>query len=222
MPVFTESRHAAEFVMSEAEAGYSRDNIVIASGQGKLEPGSVVGKITKGGEVSVTKTDVGGGKGAITLANPAYGAGVKEGRYRVIVVEPGSDAGNFIVEDPDGIVVISGEVGVAVDDALKFTWADGGTDVEAGDIAYIDVAIADPDDVGKYAFSPNTGSTGAEEASAVILYGVDATDEDVKVPALVRHSSVNGNIIAYHSSVDDDTKKAAKNAQLKAAGIVVR
>jgi len=222
MPVFTEGRHAAEFVMSEAEAGYSRDNIVIASGQGKLAPGSVVGKITKGGEVSVTKTDVGGGKGAITLAAPAYGAGVQEGRYRVIVVEAATNAGQFIIEGPDGVVALSGTIGVAVDDVLKFTWADAATDVEAGDIAYIDVAIADPADVGKYAFSPNTGSTGAEEASAVILYGVDATDVAVKVPALVRHSSVNGNIIAYHSSVDDDAKKAAKNAQLRAAGIVVR
>lgn len=221
MPVFTEGRHAAEFVMSEAEAGYSRDNIVIASGQGKLAPGSVVGKITKGGEVSVTKTDVGGGKGAITLADPAYGDGVKAGRYKVIIVEPASNAGEFIVEDPDGIVIGNGTVAVAFDGDVKFTLADA-TDFEAGDTAFIDVAIADPDDVGKYAFSPHTGSTGAEEASAVILYGVDATDEDVKVPALTRHSSVNGNIIAYHSSVDDDAKKAAKNVQLKAAGIVVR
>ena len=52
MTVFTEGRHAAEFILSEGEAGYSRDNITIAGGSGgagKLVAGTVLGKLTSGG-----------------------------------------------------------------------------------------------------------------------------------------------------------------------------
>lgn len=62
MTILTEGRHAGEFILSEAEAGRARDNVVIASGAGILKPGTVLGKITTGGKfwpstnASVTET----------------------------------------------------------------------------------------------------------------------------------------------------------------------
>jgi hypothetical protein len=50
MVALTEGRHAAEFILSEAAGMRSRDNIVIASGAGKLAAGTIVGKVTASGK----------------------------------------------------------------------------------------------------------------------------------------------------------------------------
>ena len=50
MTVYTEGRHAAEFVLSEANGGRSRDNITVVSGAGVVKAGTVLGKITVGGK----------------------------------------------------------------------------------------------------------------------------------------------------------------------------
>lgn len=48
MTIVNEDRRPGEFVLSEAEHGRSRDNIVIASGSGVIEPGMVLGRFTSG------------------------------------------------------------------------------------------------------------------------------------------------------------------------------
>lgn len=48
--VLTEGRHAADFIISEAEGKRSRDTIIIASGAGKVLPGTVLGKVTASGK----------------------------------------------------------------------------------------------------------------------------------------------------------------------------
>ena len=76
---------------------------------------------------------------------------------------------------------------------------------------------------GKYTLSPATGADGAQVASAVLLYAVDATLADAigivlaRGPAIVSQSG-----LAYSASVDDAAKIAAKIAQLTAVGIVAR
>lgn len=91
---------------------------------------------------SAAKTDVvGAGKGILTLANPAVDvATVKAGVYRVVFIEPASNAGAFQVEDPDGVVVGTGNAAVAFDGPVKFTIADGATDFVAGDVALVTVS----------------------------------------------------------------------------------
>lgn len=75
---------------------------------------------------------------------------------------------------------------------------------------------------GKYTPSPATGSDGSQTAVAVALYGCDATSADQKLVVVARDAEVNINLLAYASSVDDATKKAAKATQLAAVGIIVR
>jgi hypothetical protein len=79
---------------------------------------------------------------------------------------------------------------------------------------------------GKYRLSPNaevTGDEGAETAVAVLIAAVDATDGDkpglivARGPAIVSKAA-----LVLDDSVDDETKRAAKHAQLRAAGIVPR
>lgn len=79
---------------------------------------------------------------------------------------------------------------------------------------------------GKYRLSPNaevTGDEGAETAVAVLIEAVDATDGEksglivARGPAIVSKAG-----LVFDDSVDDETKTAAKHAQLSAAGIVPR
>lgn len=72
------------------------------------------------------------GNGVIT-ASPTTGAGVKAGVYTVTLLSPTANAGDFEIEDPDGVVYANGTVGVAVTGPIGFTLADGSTDAAAGD-----------------------------------------------------------------------------------------
>ena len=50
MTMLTEGKHAGGFLVWEVLRDYSRETVTIASGAGKLEPGTVLGKITTGGK----------------------------------------------------------------------------------------------------------------------------------------------------------------------------
>lgn len=78
-----------------------------------------------------------GAMGAVTVA-----AGCKVGAWKVVIVEPGTNVGAFIVFDPDGIMSPEGgDVASAYDnDSIAFTLADGSTDFVAGDGFTITVA----------------------------------------------------------------------------------
>lgn len=229
MTKLTEGRHPAEFILSEAAGMRSRDNITILSGEGVLEPGTLVGKIdgdTGGvGTVTVGAAVPGAGNtvgsGAVTLADPAYGAGVKEGTYKLLCIEPGSNAGKFSLEDPDGVTIDVVTVAVAYDGVLKFTIADA-TDFVAGDSFTIPVSIADAASASKWKAADPTSTDGSQGATGVILYGVDATSADVKVAAIVRDAEVNQHELVYDASNDDAPKKAAQRASLATVGIIAR
>ena len=53
MTMLTEGKHAGGFLVWEVLRDYTRDTVTIASGVGKLEPGTVLGKITTGGKFTV-------------------------------------------------------------------------------------------------------------------------------------------------------------------------
>ncbi|UES51193.1 head decoration protein [Roseibium aggregatum] len=77
----------------------------------------------------------------------------------------------------------------------------------------------------KYVFSPNAevaGKEGAEVATAILGYRVDATDADQKVVAYTADTEVKKPMLLFHASVDDDAKTATKLDQLRAVGIKAR
>ena len=76
---------------------------------------------------------------------------------------------------------------------------------------------------GKYKLATSGGTDGAQTASAVLLYAVDATLADATGIVLVRGPSiVSRAALAYGATVDDGTKIAAKLTQLAAVGIIAR
>jgi hypothetical protein len=50
MTTLTEGPHAGGFLVWETSRDYTRDTVTLASGAGKLAPGTVLGKITTGGK----------------------------------------------------------------------------------------------------------------------------------------------------------------------------
>jgi len=84
------------------------------------------------------------GNGTIT-ASPATGANAKVGTYMITCVGVDANAGEFQVEDPDGIVLGIAVVGAefTAGTHLTFTLADGSTDFDEGDAFTIVVAAAD-------------------------------------------------------------------------------
>ena len=50
MTTLTEGKHAGGFLVWEVLRDYTRETVTIASGAGRLEPGTVLGKITTGGK----------------------------------------------------------------------------------------------------------------------------------------------------------------------------
>lgn len=69
MTIVYEGSHAGEFILSEADHGYSRDNITVASGSGVILPGDVLGKISASGKFKKsTATGADGGQTAVAVA----------------------------------------------------------------------------------------------------------------------------------------------------------
>jgi len=76
---------------------------------------------------------------------------------------------------------------------------------------------------GKYKLATSGGTDGAQTATAVLLYAVDATLADAigivvaRGPAIVSRAA-----LAYDATVDDGAKITTKIGQLAAAGIIAR
>jgi hypothetical protein len=76
---------------------------------------------------------------------------------------------------------------------------------------------------GKMKLSTATGSDGAQNAAAVLLYDVDATAADATGIVVLRGPAiVSKAALVFDASVDDAAKTAAKHAQLTALGIIPR
>lgn len=75
---------------------------------------------------------------------------------------------------------------------------------------------------GEYMPSDITATDGSQIAAAVNLYRCDATSVACAVSAILRDAEINGNFLTYHTSRDQAGEKAAADADLAVAGIIVR
>lgn len=77
----------------------------------------------------------------------------------------------------------------------------------------------------KYVASPNAeveGLEGAETATAILGYEVDATSADVDAVCITDDAEVKDAMLVFEATVNDSTKRAAKLTQLRAVGIKAR
>lgn len=208
MTLLTEGAYPSDWLKREADSLFSREQIVIASGSGVVPSGRLLGKITAG---AASYAAVAGNTGNGTIGTITAAAGIIVGVYRLVCIEPATNAGKFAVEDPYGHTVGVATVGVAFSGGgLGFTIADGSTDFASGDAFTITVAAG----TGKYVPLNPTLANGADIAAGVLLYGVDATSADQKAVAITRDAIVSHAGLTYDAAIDNSTKRATAHAQL--------
>lgn len=213
MGVLTEGMHRGEFLVSEANGMRSREIVTIALGE-NLAAGAVLGKlIAETVSVSANAGNTGNG----TISGAAATAGVKEGDYVVTFVEPAVDAGEFVVEDPDGENVGTGTVGSAFSGGgITFTVNDGATDFVAGDRFTISVSGS-----GKYKLYDPAATDGSGKAAGVLYDAVDATGGDAQGVAVVRDAEVNRGELTWFDGASAGQKDIGV-AELADLGIIAR
>lgn len=215
MPEIVEGKYAGEFIVSEANGSRSREVVTVLSGQ-NVVAGEVLGRVLSGAAVGAAAAGNTGGSGAITAA-PAVAAGVKVGVYRAICMEPATNAGQFLVEDPDGITIGVATVAVEfVGGGLTFTIADA-TDFVAGDSFTITVAAGS----GKYVAYDQDGADGRQVAAGIAYDNIDASLADVEGVAIVRDAEVNNAELSWPSDIEAGEQIVAET-QLASLGIIVR
>ncbi len=215
MTVLNEGRHAAEFLVSEANGHRSRETITIASGE-NLEAGHILGRTGSSGSAEAT-ADTGntgdGTMGAITVGGAAI-----NGDHRLWFVEPATDAGEFVVEDPRGNQVGQGTVGTEFSGGgLTFTLSDGATDFSPGDGFTISVS----GQTYEYKEHNPVNSDGSEVAAAVLYGAVDATAGATEGVVIVRDAEIDKAALTWFSGATDAQKTTGLLA-LERRGIVGR
>ena len=178
---FQETKSWSDFILDEEEFNYCRDEVTIAPGS-VVTPGMILAPFPA---VVSEAVFVGTGGGTLTLADPAFGTGVVSGVYTAKCTTASAGGGTFTVYDPEGVEIDTVAVGVAFDDVIKFTIADGAPDFSQNDVFSIPVT-------GDGTLKPWSGSG---DLSGIAIYGVvTADDETAQMAALVRGpASVNLN-----------------------------
>lgn len=211
----TESVHAGEYILRELDDQFCRETGTLISGQ-NLVAGTVLGKITTG--TTATATAYTGNTGNGTMGTITVSAGAKPGNYKLTIAEPGTNVGNFTVEDPDGLFVGQGDVATAFSaGGLAFTLADGSTDFVAGDGFTIAVAAGS----GKWTQFDQDAADGSQIAAGILYAAVDATSADTAAVVTVRGTVVKSDALTWPSDIESGEQTAAE-AQLAALDIIVR
>lgn len=154
-------------------------SITMVSGEVARTRGAVLGKITVG---TASGAAAAGNTGGATIGTVSTGVASKPGVYKAVVIEPGTDLGQFAVYDPDGIFVGKGTVGTAFSLGPTFTITDSGTDLVPGDSFNITVAAG----TGKYKLSAAAATDGSQVPEAVLAHDADASGGDVVTLAYFR------------------------------------
>lgn len=146
--------------------------VKVASGQGILKDGTVLGKILLGAVTASTIAT----KGACTPdATTPLLAGAQLGAYKAVCVTAATNSGTFEVFDPKGNSLGLAVVGTAFTNQIKFAIADGGVDFVVGDTFTLTVA----DGSGKYVKSLAASVDGSQYPAVILSEDIDATSADV-------------------------------------------
>jgi hypothetical protein len=191
-------------------AGAGADNVAIV--------GTVLGKRTVGA-LSAAYAARAGNTGNFTnaFANPAVAVGSKLGVYTVTLTAPTK----FRVEDPDGIELGEGVMGVAFVNQLKFTITAGGAAGVVGDAA--DITVTDVAGDGKLVPINFAAGDGTQVAYAIALANKTAKDGGADAPILTlrRLGCIDSTKLSWPAGATD-LQKAGALAQLAASFIIAR
>lgn len=207
------------------ELAFCRDVITVYEGsEVEYQIGTVLGKtLVSGSAVATAGTNTGDGTmGTITVSGTA-----EIGTYSLRITKAASNAGDFVVVNPSGVVVGNGTVAVAYSGGgLAFTLADGANDFVVGDTFSIAVT-----GTVKYKRVEATATDGSQKAAAIYVGGVTpqtsynkstiAATTNTSVVAIVRGNALyKKQGLVFGASVDTQAELDAAYAQLEAKGIL--
>lgn len=148
--------------------------------------------------------------GSGTIASVALSAGAKAGAYKVTMIEPATNAGTFMVEDPDGKFVGRGTVAVAFSaGGLAFTVTDA-TDYVAGDGFTITVG----GNTGNHVAYSDAATDGSDVAVGILYAAVADGTSEQRAVLIARDAEVQQSELTGYD--------AAAKVDLAAVGIIVR
>lgn len=200
---FSTTQSPAPDALLAGEMPRVTQDVTVATGE-NLVRGAVVGKITVGAAAGAAAA---GNTGNGTIGAVTTGADAKPGVYKVVIVEPAANAGAFVVEDPDGVIVGRGNVAAAFSGPVNFTIADGATDFVAGDTFNITVAAG----TGEYKRSVAAATDGSQRPLAILVGDVDATAAP-KNAAVYRTGEFNEAALNFGAGHSAATVRAALEA----------
>lgn len=198
------------------------EEIVISSGQGVLDPGTIIARTNTDAPTVTPGTPVSGSGG--TVGNGAAGswtadAGAAEGTWNIVITNENTNLGNYKVVKPDGTVDGYGTVGSAYNGGINGTLADGSNDWKEDD--QIPMVVAYDASPGREYVVYDPTTHGPSVAPAILFHGVDATSADVKSVATVRGpATINGVMLTYKDSMTA-ANKAVLNQRLRDRGLAI-
>lgn len=212
MTTLTESPHAGEFLISEANGYLSREAIHVALESGSYDAGRVLAEAL---DADITVTPAAANSGDGTVGTLSLGANAKIGGYRAVCIEPASDAGMFAVYDPDGLFIGKANVAVAFTGPINFTISDGAANFVAGDS--FTLAVSRAATPGYVAYDQDAGGIPA----GILFDGVEGATGGVPGVAIVRLAEVHGATLGWKSDIEAG-EIAAALAHLAKRNIIAR
>lgn len=211
---FTEPNFNAEFLISECDdGGLSRETIGLVA-SATYASGLVLGKVAFGTATASAITGTGNG----AISGVARTNRSKVGVYTMTCVQAVTNGGVFSVFDPDGIQLPHAYVGVAYNNAIQFTVADGSTDFTVG--ASFTVTVAAGSNL--YTAYDPTATNGSGIASAVLLLDNEVDSGGANAVVIARLAEVDTSKLVWGANVTTDAHKTAAYASLALANIIGR
>lgn len=205
----------------QPEWGYCKKLVTVYQASlTSLPVGAVLGSYidTPVGTAGATVGTGNGVMGAITMTS---NKDLVLGTYKLKIVKAVTNAGDFVLLDPNGKVVGNGQVATAFNQAgFAFTLADGATDFVVGDTIPIVVTGTE-----KYKLVEDTATDGTENPKVIVVGDAQgrplttsvAATTDTKMLVLYRGpAAVSEDALTYGSSVSAGAETTAMNVKLQA------
>lgn len=119
MATYNEPSRPYDFVVQDS-GSISYDTVTLNSGSGTLDPGSVIGRITKRQAAAPIPT-VAGGTGNGTMSLLTFGPDVQVGSYVIQCIEAVAHGGVFSVTAPDGTALPNFTMGTTTGGTARYT-----------------------------------------------------------------------------------------------------
>jgi len=171
---FVQPTRLSDWLKHEYSVEQCREDVALAAGVGTdrvVVSGHVLGLIATGAQTVTVAAKAGNTAGIGVIATATADAKVPAGRWEILIIEPEANAGRFQVRNPKGKLDGAGAVGTAYNGGINFTWADGATDVAAGDAFFVDVDYAAGE---AYVELSPTAADGSEVAAGIAINGATA------------------------------------------------